>query len=699
MRLFRLKDWTFQQRSLQLIMLLVFSGVSHCALATVLGVHPSGDIPGAIELTFPNNSSAVIRDISAAQIIDTHTFPGSSEVLVLRTANTQCSSQLVVLWIKGKSYSSTAIGDCDSSLCTIPTASGLKIQAQVNGKPNTWEVVGDTLFNRGGQGKPLCKGRQQSDHAAASPHPRYPPDYTPTPHPKEDKPWPDSPPNPPAKESSANDWPWPEPGTPTPKPTARPPEPPVPTQSIGACNGLLPDDTLAYLAYATYGDSNTLNTANAKLRKFEEIYRQIERDPKRNDLLRAKELQRLEAHLAAASELVAEREDQLQIRDEMLRLSGLEHMDPSRRFPRSLYQSPGLSFDIYRGGDHVTVAFRGTDDAADLFNDLLNGISPELISELSEHKPTLSMKTFSGLSWVGLTTINHPTVSSEAERLGLSETRIPGEFAAADRLVAALIRAGFQRNRISLTGHSLGGALAAYSGLRNGVSNIVTFNPLPFGRGVMRSLGAKANNAGSIRNYVSIMSVENDTSIHAMDPVSNFHTVLDSPRLNTLSVLGQSYGMPLSFSRNNPAYQRFAKRLQHIVNAGTLNLVGLGGMKYKLAGVALGGAYGAKASSVERTRSSMTGGKTGGKVVTTGMAVKNCIKHPYLCAAAAAGGAVASAAVGEKFAPKAWALREAHRMKPLLTHFSPSPECFSRPTSPADIIETPQSAPWWKSDT
>jgi hypothetical protein len=118
-----------------------------------------------------------------------------------------------------------------------------------------------------------------------------------------------------------------------------------------------------------------------------------------------------------------------------------------------------------------------------------------------------------------------PGVTDDSKALQAADAimgGIPSNFALADRIVSeiknhlASLNAVLPEDRqfsLRLVGHSMGGAIAAYTGCKNGIP-FTTFNPMSLGEGLLRDIGTErlrqANQLGD--RYVNECDLVSDTT-------------------------------------------------------------------------------------------------------------------------------------------------------------------------------------------
>jgi hypothetical protein len=241
----------------------------------------------------------------------------------------------------------------------------------------------------------------------------------------------------------------------------------------------------------------------------------------------------------------------------------------------------------------------------------------------------------------------------------------PPAFLAADQLVRLAIRQGQEPSRLILTGHSLGGGLAQYSGFMNRVAEVVTFNTAPLSAPLRSDVTARIGEPGGrIQHYISYLPDSAGATMH-VDPVSQagLADMLDLPATAALKVMGgQKRLVAVCPDLESDEYEKFSARVQRSVTTGTVMALGAGRGGLKNLATAAGATTGVATAQTDVVSAGTTGALRGRSLVTRMSAGLNCIKHPYLCSAGAAAGGLAS--VGARATtPKIWAIINVHRMK------------------------------------
>lgn len=404
------------------------------------------------------------------------------------------------------------------------------------------------------------------------------------------------------------------------------------------------DRLLSLLSLTVYVSPERVKAASIELEALQAKFDRISQDVARVDVIQQKELQKL-------ATTIERKQRKLALLQELASLKETIPSYGARRMPGPRY--PKVNYERYhlRDGKDVIV-FRGTDDARDLETDFQLAMTPEAIAEVAA-------KVGTGQSLVsGVANLMRNQAAPDMEGR-------PEAFKSADALVSSLIRSGVRSKNLLLTGHSLGGGLAQYAGLKNQVGTIVTFNTAPLNAQLQSDVAkGEAEFNGLLRHYVSFVPGPTGSGQGTMDPVSQrLSDVTGLTEFRALQVVGPQRVIEVCNDLDSPEYQSFYETAQGYITKGTVALMASGRKSLIKTGKRLGAAAGENASTDQKSSVS-TGsdmGVSGAKALAVGL---NCYKHPFLCSAKLAAGGLASA-YASAVLPKMWTMYSAHRMKNL----------------------------------
>lgn len=366
-------------------------------------------------------------------------------------------------------------------------------------------------------------------------------------------------------------------------------------------------------------------------------YSRIENDTNRNAIIQPLELKKLSRKIETQRLKLTHLQSMMEYKQQIPEKFGVQRLDAPI--------VSGITYERYRLPDaREVVVFRGTSGAQDYETDFQLAMTPETVAELTQGLGE-------GRS-MALAFANKVSNGQNPENEGK-----PAAFLAADRLIANIIRSGFPANKLILTGHSLGGGLAQYAGIHQGVNSIVTFNTAPLNIQLRHSLET-SKYTGAIRNYVSLIPSVTGESV--MDPVSQN---LGSKSVNSLQVIGPQYTVEVCNDPESPEFKSFSDFAQGFITRKTVS--SMAGDKYKIernAASAVGATAGSAQASTDNVSAGYTGYKQAKGFANGVVATMNCIDHPFLCSAKAVAGGVASISADIALS-KLWALYTAHRMQ------------------------------------
>lgn len=441
---------------------------------------------------------------------------------------------------------------------------------------------------------------------------------------------------------------------PAPAPSPVPPPAPapgdVPAPETAPAEYALDDRMLAHMSLTVYLAPEAIARAQADLLALRQRFERISADPARLETIRQRELVKLASEIEAQQQKIAELEQMRALKQELGTRYGARMV--ARR------AEPGLVSEQYRLRDGRTaLVFRGTSGLADIETDFLLAMTPEKLNALAGKAAHAGGPGAAMASWM----------RSAADEGTAGQ---PEAFGRADRLVASLIRSGIRPERLVLAGHSLGGGLAQFAGLKHGAGTVVGFNPAPLSQQLLAQLPAAPSLVPSrIRHYVGYV-IGPGSNPPTVDPVSQRgNELLGYADGRTLRVLGIQYPVRICNDLEDQGYQAFHGRAQGVVKTATWLVLSRGRTGMKVAASGLGGMAGSTNSSVEEVSAGTEGALTGGGVISKYAAVRNCMKSPLLCGATGAAGAAASIAVTASL-PRLWAVYNAHRMRSMFDSLS-----------------------------
>lgn len=309
---------------------------------------------------------------------------------------------------------------------------------------------------------------------------------------------------------------------------------------IGAFNGAapqLPDSTsvrqrdadLALLSYAVYADDAHVREAGKALAEL-----------KRGASLPAAGPDAVDAQQQRLDQL----KDQMAIKDRLAARGVRRVAMPELE---AMAQASGVYFEVYDWPDDTrAVVFRGTDNANDMATDVGIGLTPEVLADVAASFPLLSA----------------PLGALSAQQARDGQAGRPANFDVADRIVAAVIKAGTVADKLVVTGHSLGGGYATYAGVHQRVGQVVGFNPAPLNARQLEDIDAdRADMAERVRYYAGYIPAMDGRPM-VFDPVSQMPSVLGGGDMSSMKVTGRAYYAPVCLSFGSASYRVFDAALQ-----------------------------------------------------------------------------------------------------------------------------------------
>lgn len=417
------------------------------------------------------------------------------------------------------------------------------------------------------------------------------------------------------------------------------------------------DKLLAVLSYTVYSDDAKIAEARQQVEQLNGKAERIAGDAGRDELIRKRELGRLQKDIEAAELKLAKLQDQMQLKQDTMAAYGLRRqrrpqLDTTARMGKLYAENYALP-----DGREIVV-FRGTDNSEDIMTDLQLGLTPELAAELATRVKSSAGQTV-------LTGISSAVVKGyDAGHIDAENVGRPQSFKAAATLVQQLVASGIPRERIVLAGHSLGGGYAQYAGLLHRVGQIVAFNPAPLSAQLQKDIGAGSPAGIRLRHYVSFIATEANGRTY--DPLSQLtKEYLKLPEMKTFRVIGEQYAVAVCAPLGTPEYLGFSRSLQDKITSTTLKTIDKGGVLTKTAGQLAGSAVGAGTAGTDRQSAVDNGGAIGRMPGNALGTAAYCTRHPFMCSGKLALGGVASAMTEGALAPRAWQILSAHRMKNL----------------------------------
>lgn len=403
------------------------------------------------------------------------------------------------------------------------------------------------------------------------------------------------------------------------------------------------DKLLALLSMTVYTSADQLHLVERERQALLKKHARITQDSRRMGVTQSVEMNQLS--------------DQIQLlgrkRQSLEQHLKLKEVTPSRwgAMAVNAKEVPGLVYERYRLRDGREIfVFKGTSTMADVETDLKLITSPQTISEIRQLVSQSGGVTQGVSNWV-------------LDRVTLADDT-PGLFTDADLVVHEAIERGLKPEKIIVTGHSLGGGLAQYAGMKNKVGYIATFNTAPVNERMLAQIDkAELQNHANKRHYISFIEKSSVYPLRIFDPVSK---KMGLTSINTLKVIGEPRYTAVCSNAQSAEYVEFIDKAQGMITKGTFSTMAIAS-KYKpleTVGRVGGAVLGMSNASTDVVSSGKTASSLGKKSGTAIAAGTNCIKHPFLCAGTlAAGGVVSSLASGTL--PLVWNVLSAHRMQNL----------------------------------
>lgn len=417
------------------------------------------------------------------------------------------------------------------------------------------------------------------------------------------------------------------------------------------------DKLLAVLSYTVYSDDAKIAEARQQVEQLHAKAERIGGDAGRDELIRKRELGRLQKDIEAAEPKLANLQDQAQLKQDTMAAYGLRRQRrPQLDYTARMGKLYAENYALPDGRE--IVVFRGTDNSEDIMTDLQLGLTPELAAELATRvKSSAGQTVLTGIS--SAVVKGYDAGHIDAENIGR-----PQSFKAAATLVQQLVASGIPRERIVLAGHSLGGGYAQYAGLLHRVGQIVAFNPAPLSAQLQKDIGGGSPAGIRLRHYVSYIATEANGRTY--DPLSQLtKEYLKLPEMKTFRVIGEQYAVAVCAPLGTPEYLSFSRTLQEKITSTTLKTINKGGALTKTAGQLAGSAVGAGTAGTDRQSAIDNGGAIGRMPGNALGTAAYCTRHPFMCSGKLALGGVASAMTEGALAPRAWQILSAHRMKNL----------------------------------
>ena len=412
------------------------------------------------------------------------------------------------------------------------------------------------------------------------------------------------------------------------------------------------DRLLSLLSLAVYSNPHGVLKLNNEIASINAKIDRIGRDTGRQRTIRDKELRNLALKLESKLIELAEYDEMLEIKQAFPRTHGLVAVDLEKA-----ERTDKLYYEYYRSRDgrHIIV-FRGSSTLTDFETDFQLATTPETLAEMAAHLQK------GGNEGVMAGARNH-IAGWMQERSASQMSQNPAAFHLADKLLERLKKNGVNPADIVLTGHSLGGALAQFAGLRHGVGQVVTFNPAPLSPRQLELLADFVPaRMPDVRNYIAFVPAENHEG-GTFDPISSALADLTGLRNPaSLRVLGDKRTVTVCNDLEAEGFKIFSNRAQGLVTGMTTGVMASGRGSLVKGGAAIGAIAGGGGASTDHGSAITTGGAMGyrtGKYIAAGL---NCVGRPFLCSAVAAAGGVASVYVRMQVV-NLWAMYSAHSIK------------------------------------